>query len=56
MVSNTSNEKSFDSGEMQQVMRTPLFYSPVKLEANLQKVDKVRLFFFLHDKKRKTQR
>lgn len=57
VVSNMSIEKSFDSGEMQQLMRTPLFYSPVKLEANLQKVDKVGLFsFFCRIKKRKTQR
>lgn len=47
MVSNMSVEKkSFDSGEMYQLMAAQMFYSPVKLDANLQKTDKVRLFFF----------
>ena len=46
MVSNMSVEKkSFDSGEMYQLMAAQMFYSPVKLEVNLQKIDKVRLFF-----------
>lgn len=48
MVSNMSVEKkSFDSGEMYQLMAAQMFYSPVKLDANLQKTDKVRLFSFL---------
>lgn len=37
VVSNMPFRKSFDSGEMQQLM----FYTSVKLESNLQKIDKV---------------
>jgi hypothetical protein len=47
-------KKSFDSGEMHQLMAAQMFYSRVKLEANLQKIDKVRLLFsFLLIKKLK---
>ena len=55
MVSNMSVErKSSDSGEMHQLMVVQMFYSHVKLEANLQKTDKVRLIFsFLLIKKLK---
>ncbi|KAG5209366.1 hypothetical protein JEQ12_016931 [Ovis aries] len=52
MVSNMSVEKkSFDSGEMYQLMTAQMFYSPVKLDANLQKTDKKSITSHLDSKR-----